>query len=379
MRTDAIAIRRAAIATFCCCLAMLALAPAVHAADPFFGLFSSDMSDPPAELGSDMSAHAATGVGVVREHLFWDRIERAPGVFDFSQSDALIAAATQRGMTVLPVLVGTPQFYSTRPTGVTTDGWAPRDPAAIARFATQLTRRYGARGTYWGCLLPGLLCRRPYRPIMAWQVWNEPDRSAWWRTGPDPNAYTALLAHAYSGLKAGDAAAEVVLGGITIHNLGPGQYLDQLYDRGAARYFDTLAVHPYSGTVGGVVNEIRRARAIAVAKGDGSVPIRATEYGFATGGVREWVADPTCQAALLAATTRELSARRTELGLRSIVQFQWQDRPTESDTGWADHAGLLFMDGRPKPALAAFTDAVAGRPPAGGRTVSAVCGPQYQG
>lgn len=358
---------------------MLGLAPAAHAGDPFFGMFTTDMSDPPAQLGADMSAHAATGVGLVREHLFWDRIERAPGVFDFTDADALISAATQRGMTVLPVLVGTPQFYSTRPAGNTEDGWAPRDPAMIARFATQLTRRYGARGTYWGCLLPGLLCRRPYRPITAWQVWNEPDRSSWWRTGPDATAYTTLLSHAYRGLKAGDNAAEVVLGGITIHNLGAGGYLEQLYDRGAAQYFDTLAVHPYAGSVGGVVGELRRARAIAVAKGDANVPIRATEYGFATGGVRQWVTDPPCQAALLAAVTRELSARRAELGLRSIIQFQWQDRSTDPASGWPDHAGLLFLDGRAKPALAAFTDAVAGRAPAPDRTVSAVCGAQHQG
>lgn len=359
---------------------MLGYAPAAHAGDPFFGLFASDMSTPPAQLAAEMSAHAATGVGTIRDNLFWDRIERAPGVFDFRDSDALIAAAAQRGMTVLPILVGTPLFYSTKPGGSTTgDGWPPRDPAAIARFATELTRRYGSRGTYWGCLLPGLLCRRPYRPITAWQVWNEPDRTAWWRTGVDPSAYTALLSHAYRGLKAGDAAAEVVLGGVSIHALPEGGYLQQLYDRGAAQYFDTLAVHPYAVNVGGVVEALRRTRAIAVAKGDGSVPIRATEYGFATGGVREWVTTPPCQAALVAAVTRELSARRGELGLRSIVEFQWQDRTTNSASGWPDHAGLRYVDGRAKPALAAFTDAVAGRAPAPDHTVSAVCAAQHQG
>ncbi len=367
------------IALIGCLAAMLVFAPAAQAADPFFGLFSTDMSDPPAQLASDMGAHAATGVGVVREHLFWDRIERAPGVFDFRDSDALISAAAQRGMTVLPVLVGTPSFYSTRPAGVTTGGWPPRDTAAIARFATELARRYGARGTYWRCLLPGLLCLRKYQPIKAWQVWNEPNITAWWRTGVNASEYTALLGHAYRGLKAGDPAAEVVLGGISIRGLPQGEYLEQLYDRGAAQYFDTLAVHPYAVNVGGVVELLRRTRAIAVAKGDGGVPIRATEYGFATGGDREWVTTPPCQAALVAATTRELSARRAELGLRSIVQFQWQDRSTDPTVLWPNHAGLLYLDGRAKPSLAAFTDAVAGRAPAPDRTVAAVCGPQHQG
>lgn len=367
-------VRAAIIATMCCLGGMLGCVPVAQAGDPFYGLFASDMSHPAATLGSDMNAYAATGVGTLREHLFWDRIERAPGVFDFTDSDALISAAAQRGMTVLPVLVSTPQFYSTRPAGATGDGWPPRDAAAITRFATELARRYGARGTYWGCLLPGLLCRRAYHPIMAWQVWNEPDLVAWWRTGVDPAAYIALLSRAYQGLKAADPAAEVVLGGLSFHSLAQGGYLEQLYDRGAAPYFDTLAMHPYGVSVGAVIDVLRRTRAIAVAKGDPNVPIRATEYGFATGGVREWVTDPACQAALIAATTRELAARRTELGLRSIGQFMWQDR---AGAGWPNFTGLLYADGTAKPSLRTFTDAVAGRAPT--LTVPAVCAAQHQG
>jgi len=363
----------------CCTALLLTVAPAAPAADPFFGVVTSDMSRPPAQLAAELDAHAATGVGTVREHLHWDRIERAPGVFDFTDSDALITAAAQRGMTVLPVLIDPPQFYSTRPAGETTSGWPPRDPAAIRRVSTELARRYGSRGTYWGCLLPGFLCRRPYTPIKAWQVWNEPDIPSWWRTGVDAGAYTALLAHAYEGLKAGDSTAEVVLAGLTTRVVAPGAYLDQLYNRGAAAYFDTLALHPYAVNVGGVVNLLRSARAIATARGDGAVGLRATEYGFATGGVREWVTTPACQAALVAATTRELLARRSELGLRSVVQFQWQDRSSNPAVSWPNHAGMLYLNGTPKPALSAFTDAVAGRSPAAGQSVAAVCAAQHQG
>jgi hypothetical protein len=367
------------IALLCCTAGSLAVAPVAPAADPFYGLFAPNMSHPPAQLAAEFNAQATAGVGTLREHLHWDRIERAPGIFDFTDSDALITAAAQRGMTVLPVLIDTPSFYSTRPAGVTTGGWPPRDPASIKRFATELARRYGTRGTYWGCLLPGLLCRRPYTPIRAWQVWNEPDIPSWWQTGVDARAYTALLRQGYEGLKAGDGSAEVVLAGLTTRVVAPGAFLDQLYDGGAAAYFDSLAIHPYAVNVGGVVNYVRSARAIAAAHGDGAVPIRVTEYGFATGGVREWVTTPICQAALVAATTRELSARRAELNLRSIVQFQWQDRSTDPAATWPNHAGLLYLDGSAKPALGAFTDAVAGRPPAAGLSVPEACPSQHQG
>lgn len=372
-------VRAGTIAALCSLAVALSLATSARAADPFYGIFAPDMSNPPAKLAADMDAYARTGAGTLREHLFWDRIERAPGVFDFTDSDALIAAAGQRGMTILPVLVNTPAFYSTRPAGVTTDGWPPRDAPMITRFSQELARRYGRSGTYWGCLLPGWPCRRPYRPITAWEVWNEPDLTPWWRTGVDARKYTALLANAYNGLKAGDASAEVVLGGLSGGAFDAGGYLEKLYDGGAAAYFDTLGMHPYGGTVGSVVGLIRKARAIAVAKGDATVPIRATEYGFATGGVREWVTTAPCQAALVAATTRELSTRRAELGLKAISQFQWQDRATDPTSPWPNHAGLLYVDGSAKPALGAFTEAVASRPPPTGLTVPLACPSQFQG
>lgn len=363
--------------------AVLALvaAPAASAADPFYGMFTSNLGKSAAPLAAGLNAHAATGVGTLREHFFWDRIERSPGVFDFRETDALIAAAVARGMTVLPVLVNAPRFYSGAPDVPSEEAFPPRDPAAITNFAQQLARRYGSKGTYWGCLLPGLLCIRAYHPIKAWQVWNEPDIKSWWPGGPDPDAYTALLARTYQGLKAGDSKAEVVLGGLTFRAVDPGGFLEQIYNRGAAASFDTLALHPYAVNVGGVVTLLRRARAIAAAKGDGSVPIRATEYGFANAGapLRPWVTTSDCQAALVAATTRELSARRAELGLIGINQFQWEDRSSDPNRSWPYHAGLVDVDGRAKPALAAFTDAVAGRAPAAGRRVADVCAAQHQG
>ncbi|MDX6680800.1 MAG: polysaccharide biosynthesis protein PslG [Solirubrobacteraceae bacterium] len=370
---------RLVTSALCCIAVALACAPAARAADPFYGVFTRDMSHSAAQLGAELDAQAATGVGSLREHLHWDRIERSAGVFDFTDTDALVAGAGARGMTLLPVLIDTPQFYSTRPAGEVTSGWPPRDPAAIRRLSYELARRYGTGGTYWGCLAPGLLCRRPYHPITAWEVWNEPDIVSWWRPGVSADAYTALLQQAYEGLKTGDSAAEVVLAGLTFRAVAAGAYLDQLYTAGAASYFDALAIHPYAVNVGGVVDIIRRTRAIANARGDVGVPIRITEYGFATGGKREWVTDPPCQAALIAAATRELFARRGELGVRAITQFQWLDSSDSASATWPNFAGMLYLDGRFKPAVQAFTDAVAGRLPPADERVAAVCGAQHQG
>lgn len=356
----------------------LLLAPAAQAraADPFFGMFTTNLNGAPGD--TVMDAQAATGVGLLREHVYWDQVERAPGVFDFARLDALVAGAASRGMTLLPILTSTPQFYSTRPIGLGNDGWPPRDPASIFRLAYELTHRYGVAGTYWGCVVPGVLCRRPYQPVVAWQVWNEPDLPAWWRTGVDPAGYLKLLQYAYLGMKLGDPNSEVVLGGLSLHGLLPGGFLEQLYDLDAAPWFDTLAIHPYAVNVGTVIAHIQTARLIATQKGDPNVPLRITEYGYATGGASSWTTTAPCQAALIAATTRELSARRAEFALRSIIQLQWQDR-AGSPSPWPNHAGLLYADGSAKPALAAFTDAVHGLPPQPGSGVADVCAPQHQG
>ena len=117
-----------------------------------------------------------------------------------------------------------------------------------------------------------------------------------------------------------------------------------------------------------------------IAKGDGATPMRITEYGFATGGVREWVATPTCQAALIYATTRELVLRKAELGLQGDqpVPVARRDRRPHDVVAELRRA-CTYFDGTPKPSLAAYTEAVAGRPPPPGQTVPLACPSQFQG
>ena len=81
-------------------IALNAVASA-QAADPFFGMFTTNLDRPIVELESDLDAQAATGVGLLREHLYWDRIERSPGSFDFNGMSALVERAAARGMTIL--------------------------------------------------------------------------------------------------------------------------------------------------------------------------------------------------------------------------------------------------------------------------------------
>src|SRR5688572_25427076 len=78
--------------------------------DPFFGTWSDGMSI--AEQQSrgasqnrldDVSSH---GVGLVRQYIWWDRIEKDPvnhpGVYEWGVLDDLVEDATARGVSILP-------------------------------------------------------------------------------------------------------------------------------------------------------------------------------------------------------------------------------------------------------------------------------------
>jgi polysaccharide biosynthesis protein PslG len=362
--------------------AMPARAAAARPAD-FYGVSTDDAGLSASARRAALARQAATGIGVIRELVHWNEVERSPGVYDPASLDAMVVDAAARGLRILPVLAFPPAFHSSRPAGSTaTIQYPPSDPRAMARFAGWLVKRYGRGGTFWcpGSSLLGLLfplCGSPYLPITAWQVWNEPDWPSWWAGAPDPVGYAHLLRAVALAIRTADPLAEVVLAGLTRRAAAPGGFLDRLYDQGAAPFFDTLAVHPYGPKVADVVSHVRDTLAVARRRGD-HAPIRVTEYGWATGGGRTNLAvEPACQAALLYAATRRLTDLRAELSLQSIVQFMWNDRPPTRDI-WPFHAGLVGIDGAAKPALDAFAAAVAGRPPPAGLTLAAACPPDRQ-
>jgi hypothetical protein len=330
-------------------------------------VWTDDLSVPPAQRDAQLDRQAATGVGVIREHVNWSDIERAPGRYYWASLDDLVARAAQRQLRVLPILLSPPAWNSTRPPGADpTIMYPPLDPVAMGAFAARLVERYGSNGTFWRS-------HSPYLPIRSWQVWNEPDWPAWWGRHPSALGYALLLRAVSLAIRLADPHADVVLAGLTSHAAAPGGFLEQLYTLGAGGSFDTLAIHPYGADVATVVQVLRDTRAIMRRYGDGAKRIWATEYGWATGGLRtNLLATPDCHAALMYAATRRLAALRSELGLRGIVAFAWNDRPATRDI-WPYYAGLVGVDGTPKPALAAFTAAVKGEPPPPGLDLAHAC------
>ncbi len=340
--------RRALIAGF---VGALALCAPAQAALPrgFVGLYGDE----------DLPTVARVGVETVRQPLDWSRVERSPGRFDFSAYDPFVARAARAGVSVLPVLMGPPPFRSSQPAHSRSHAmFPPRSNAAFAAFVSASVRRYGPGGSLWR-EHPEL----PFVPIRAWQVWNEPNIPNFWRSGPDARSYVALLRAAASAIRAADPGAEVVAAGLPNSQLGVPflAFLEQMYRAGAKGSFDTLAIHPYSRNVEGLMALAESARRVMNRHGDRS-RLWITEFGWSTGGgASAFRVGERGQADRIAASLSALVAERRLLRLRGFVFFRWKDAaapPELEGDPWPLHTGLLDAGGSPKRGFWAFALAV---------------------
>ena len=345
-------------------LCMLALAPAADAgaAVPagFVGLYADDSFYGDAGYrAQQMTAQAALGVETVRQPFEWFRVERSPGRFDWSDYDPYVEEAARQGLRILPVLMGPPEFRSSRPeTSRSRAMFPPERLSDYARFVRAAVERYGRGGSFWRWN-PEV----PEVPIVSWQVWNEPNIPNFWRSGPDPAEYSALLRAAGEAIRAADPDAEVVAAGLPDSTLGISleDFVEGMYAAGARGSFDTLAIHPYAGTVAQLLEIVERTRGLMDHNGDRRAGLWITEFGWTTGGAKSrFTVTEMGQANRVATTFSALAAMRRALRLRGLVYFKWRDAPPYPDSDpWPLHAGLVEDDGVPKLAFFAFVRSVA--------------------
>jgi hypothetical protein len=267
----------------------------------------------------------------------------------FADLDRVVGAAARRQVTLLPVVLWTPRWAGPSRS-------SPPPPAAYAGFLQALVRRYGPRGSFWSSH-PSV----PSVPIREWQVWNEPNFTHYWSSQPFVRSYVAVLAAAHDAVRRADPSAHVVLGGFADFSW---RYLAQIYAvPGAREQFDVAAVHPYTATPRGVIEILRRVRAVMDRHGDRAKSLLATEITWPSSqgkappqfGVQ---ATESGQARLLGEVMPLLAANRRPLGLTGFYWYTWMgdESPTASPYAF-DFAGLLkYVHGRfsAKPSLSVF-------------------------
>lgn len=351
--------RRAVLASIV--LAMLAAAPGASALPhSFVGLYGDDaFYGDPSYRAEQFADQARLGVGIVRQPFEWWRVERSPGRYDFSDYDDFVADAAAAGISVMPVMIGPPEFHSSRPPDSRSRAmFPPKSNRAYAAFAGALVRRYGPKGTFWRNH-PSV----PFLPIHSWQVWNEPNIPNFWRSGVNATEYVALLKAAAAAIRRADPGAEVVAAGLPNSGLGVPflEYLERMYKAGARGAFDTLALHPYSRDVQGLLTLAEGARATMTRWKDRS-RLWITEFGWSTGGdASAFRVSERGQSDRIAAALSGLIAERRALRLRGFVLFKWKDSIAPAQMGgdpWPLHTGLLDAYGAPKRGFWVFGRAV---------------------
>ncbi|MCA9922437.1 MAG: hypothetical protein KC421_08695 [Anaerolineales bacterium] len=242
-------------------------------------------------LPRDLALVNEMGFGWVKQEFPWRDIEgAAKGEYNWYRPDQIVRHAEEANLKLLVRLNSQPLWSVAEyiDEGRVTNSQPPADYQDFGDFCHALAARY-----------PG--------QIAAYQVWNEPNLSReWGEQSPNPAEYTDLLRVCYEGIKTADPNAIVISAGLAPTGTEPpiampdDQFVQGMYDAGAAAYFDVLGVNapgykappetpPEDGTnpaldLGGyrwnVFRHVEDIRAIMVANGDANKQIAILEMGW---------------------------------------------------------------------------------------------------
>lgn len=310
--------------------------------------------------------------------------------YDWERIDRAVAILRTAGLKPMLVLTGSGPLWATRDPALGNPRHLP-DPVAFGRFATAVAKRYGTA-------------------VRQYIVWNEPNQPLWLQpqqecvalgrcTPVAPHVYRDLLRAAYPAIHAADRDAEVLAGSLAPRGIPPVKRNSQLRPLAFLRAFgcvnvklkavrtgrckgfqrpamDGFAYHPHPVTkspstpakqpddaaiadvrkLERTLDAIQRARGFTT-PGGRKVDLHFTEFGYQT--------EPPDRhdGISLAKQSRwiqeSLYIAWRDPRVKIFIEYEWKDEPTRNlgagprqYAGW--QSGLLFNDGRPKPALGGF-------------------------
>jgi len=173
------------------------------------------------------------GASWIVEYFPWAYYEPHKGFFSWRHADIVVDHANRQGLKVIARLGYVPQWARPKKSSPTY-----LDPSHFDDFAD-----------YVGAFVRHFKGRVHYIII-----WNEPNLSLEWGYQPvDPERYVELLKKCYLAAKAADPSVQVLAGALAPTLAKPGSgwgwndldFLQRMYDLGAAPYFDILAAHAY--------------------------------------------------------------------------------------------------------------------------------------
>ncbi len=292
-----------------------------------------------------------SGAAAVREDLEWARVQpHAGSAYDWSYYDRVAGIATQRGLTLLPLLDDTPDWAGEGPQAVA------HTPAQYASFVAAAVARYGPDGTFWQAH-PELANRAP----RYFELYNEPYGTPDTQGGPNAEGYARdVLAAVAAGRQANPRAMYLLAA--DLYTAGSDEsWIESIYSviPSLREYVAGVAVHPYGeGPVDQLLpgldgrSDVRRVEeieAILRAHGDGSVPLWLTEIGWPSCTSQAICVGEAGQARNLAAVFA-LARSSWRSFVHAIFVYQLHDYGPGTNDDPEEWYGLLRPDGTAKPA-----------------------------
>ncbi len=292
----------------------------------------------PASVDRELAVAHSLHAQLIRAEVPWSVLEPLGSQQIDPQAqaytDRLVSDAAAAGIRVIMTVDSTPCWASSAPASLLrrcvageatnkADSWPPRNPSDYAAIVAYLAARYGTR-------------------LAAIEIWNEPDHvNQIYFAGPDKaRRYAAILRAAYPAIKRAAPKVRVLAGSLVGSN---GVFLRALYVAGIKGYYDGLAVHFYSLTLGA----LRAIHETQLANGD-TAPLWLDEFGWSSCWPRYRVQQeqacvtPQTQATDVGDIFRSLA--RTPY-IAAEVLYELQDSA-------AGDFGVLSVKGVPKPAFA---------------------------
>jgi hypothetical protein len=350
---------------------------------------------------------AAAGIETVRVQVRWVAV--APGELEpvqplgfdarnpadpqyrWGDLDRAIALLVANRLTPILQVTGSGPLWSSRVPSLGSPRYQP-DAGKFGQFAEAVARRYG-------------------RVADKYLVWNEPNQPLWLQpqqecpvaglkcTPVAPHTYRQLVRAAYPAIHRADPGAQVIAGTLAPRGADPLQRnrplrplafirafgcVDEAYKpvrTGRCRGFlpariDGFAYHPHAVKASPLspsprtddaniadlkklettLDAVQRARGFTTPTG-AHAPLHLTEFGYQTSPPDPYDGIPPARQSRWLQEAAYIAWRDPRV--RTLVQYEWQDEPIKSVgagrkrfAGW--QSGLLFTNGKAKPALAGF-------------------------
>ncbi len=335
---------------------------AILAVVGFFGIAgesrAADDSDPFYGIISQRTMHAEDfdkmewgRLGSFRYPVDWGAIQPAQGAdFNWDRIDSLVEATSRRGIDFLPTMYNSPNWLSTDYRRMPV--WGPGAISLWKKFLTSAVARFGTDGTFW-VNNPEV----PYRPVMKWQIWNEPNIRNFAKP-VSPRRYAKLMKVSAAAIRRTDPNAKLVTGGLYAKppkgtGIESSKFFNRLYrTRGFKQSFNIAAIHPYASNTGDSIRRTFPLRWSLNRHHDRRKHMVITELGWGSDSATTFgKGDADGQGLQLRSAYRKYLKYRRKLKLDSIYWFSWSDLPPGADScSFCHKTGLFDSSGEAKPA-----------------------------